>query len=330
MSRLYAMGVVLACAGCPSPLDGGERLMDTGWFTDTGSGPVSSCTARVVDTLPVADAVDWYWRDAPHVWVEETSSVYEVRLIDEVGRITQTTLDWSDDALSFHARFDGGLAPLTRYTLEITDCGTVHEIPFETGALGRPVDGGVTSLVGKTYQIGLGEAEWVEPGGFGPLLSLYFDDPILLGVEWVDDTRIDFVGAQGYIDSFGEIGQASGPLWDFPMSEFADRPYFENRAELVTLEVLGAALPITDFVLDGTFDASGTFFGGGVLSGNGDTRDMGALAGSPGEEAAICDLAATLGVMCDPCSDGQPYCLYVELHDVVGSLVDGLTLVRDD
>jgi hypothetical protein len=283
-----------------------------------------------VDTLPLAGAIDWYWRDAPRIWVEETSSVYGVRLIDQVGRITETTLDWSDDALSFHAQFDGGLAPLTDYTLEVTDCRTVHEIPFTTGPLGRPIDGGVVSLAGKTYQVGLGEADWVEPGGFGPLLSLYFDDPILLGVEWVDETRIDFVGAQGYIDSFGGIEQASGALWDFPMSEFVDQPYFENRADLVTLEVLGAALPIANFVLDGTFDASGDFFGGGVLSGNGDTRDMGALAGSPGEESAICDLAATLGVTCDPCSDGKPYCLYVELHDVTGSLVEGLTLVRVD
>ncbi len=117
-----------------------------------------------------------------------------------------------------------------------------------------------------------------------------------------------------------------GEPWDFPLSDFADNPYFHNQADEIVLDIYGDLLPINDFLLTGTFAAAGSNFGGGTLSGLGDTRYLGGLILQPDNENAICELAADVGAPCTNCNDGAPFCLNVILEDVEGTLVEGLTL----
>ena len=122
---------------------------------------------------------------------------------------------------------------------------------------------------------------------------------------------------------------AGTETWDFPITDFSTSPYLETQVELITLGYAGIDIPIEDFLLQATFSADGNTLGGGYISGIGDTRNLGALLGED-DPNAICELAATLGVNCQVCGDGEPYCLRLSAQDLDGSVLPGLVLVELD
>jgi hypothetical protein len=102
---------------------------------------------------------------------------------------------------------------------------------------------------------------------------------------------------------------------DFPLADFTAAPYIDAPADQIVLVYQDTEIPVTDFLLQGTFSADGTRFGGGILSGLADSRGAGDLLKQPGNEDALCDLAAGVGIQCEPCPDGQVYCLYLRAVD---------------
>jgi hypothetical protein len=323
-----ALALLVAC-------DDGEKvnLLETGWFEDdtdnildTDGGTV--CLGKVLEVEPADGEDAWFWRDGPRLFVETVSNAYAVRLTDTLGRVVPTTLVPTDEAgLKLEAQFEGGLEPNTDYLLEVDDCFETRRVAFRTSSYGAPLNGGPRSLLGRTYLLDLVGADWIEPGGFGPILSTTFTTPVLLGVQYADANNMDWIGATGYV-SVGQVQQDdSYPTWDFPVTPFDGAPYFATTSARVELIIAGFALPITDFHLSGTLAADASHFAGGVLSGLGDTRYAGGAIAQPNNPAAMCNLAAGIGVSCVACPDGEPLCLQVELHDLRGTEVDGLTLV---
>jgi len=234
---------------------------------------------------------------------------------------------WSEDGLNFELAVEGGLASNTDYVLHVNDCGAHHEIPFSTSKFGQPLDAGPEALNGNTYHLNLVDAEWVEPGGIGGLLALYFTTPILVGVKFANDTNIDFIGAPGELDPFGGLQQdLSETTWDFPLTDFGDAPFFEAYSDGVVFQFQGLEVEITDFRLTGTFSADMTELGGLELSGLGDSRNLGELLNSADDDA-VCELAGTFGVDCVDCPDGAPLCLFMSARRVAGTLVPFVTLV---
>lgn len=324
MTRLPAL--LVAIAACTPELPDPPNLMDTGWFA-AQTEPV--CAAEVLDTTPRAGANAWFWRDALTVKVAARDA-FTARLIEATGREIATTVTWDDAGLSFTVGFEGGLAAETAHVLQISSCAGMTEVPFTTSHFGTPLVGGPEALAGATWALDLVSATWEQPARLGGIIGLYFDTPVLVGVEWVGQGRIDLLGAPGYADYQGRIRQDDDlPSWDLPMSDFSEAPYFANRADLVVLDLSGSALPIHDFALSGTISADGAEFGGGHLSGIGDTRQLGALLLQPNNPNAVCNLAAGLGVPCLPCpDDAAPYCLAVSLSGVTGQRLDGVQLER--
>ena len=54
---------------------------------------------------------------------------------------------------------------------------------------------------------------------------------------------------------------------------------------------------------------------------------MGELVGRTAKDySAVCDIAAGAGVKCVPCSDGEPYCLYIVAEEITATQEDGLVL----
>lgn len=323
--------LLLLVAGCKHEDEKPPQdLLDTGWFTDTANP--SQCVARVASTEPVDGATAWYWRDFPRVFVEsKVDDGFVTRLIDPSGNLVDTHPVWSDDGLNFEVAFDGGLEASATYTLHLEDCATVQDVTFTTDALGAPLLGGPESLAGKTWQLDLANATWRKPEGLGPLLLLYFTIPVLLGVQFSDDTLVDFIGAPGMTSASGKLVQdVAAASWDFPPTPFDQAPYFDAQTDEVTFAFSGTLTPVNDFRFTGTFAADGSRIGGGVLSGLADTRNLGALNNQPDDLDAICALAALIGTACVPCPDGGNYCLDMEVRDVVGTLVPGLSLQERD
>ena len=306
-----------------------EKLLDTGWFTDTATGEGDNCLHQVVTTLPEDGAVGWYWRDHPVVYVQtdEDKSKYEAFLVDEDGVRLRAEETWIDGSLAFEVAFVDGLKANHDYQLVLRDCAGEQVVHFRTSKFGEGLDAGPQGLVGNTYVLDLAGAEWVQPPGLGPLLQLYFTTPVLLGVQSADAATIDFLGAPGEIDPFeGILQDSQQQTWDFDGTGFNAAPFFRADVDEVNFKFDGLDIPVYGFRVEGTFASDGSEFGGGLLKGNADTRNLGVQLGEPDNPGAMCGYAESLGIRCQACDDGEPYCLDLEVQDVRGTLVPGLTL----
>jgi len=322
---VFALVALWGCKGDPDP----PQLLDTGWFTDKEA---PGCPHTVVDSAPADGDDGWYYRDAPRIFAATSDPAgYEAWLADAEGRSISTTPVWSEADSVLELVPDEPLAPGTAFELVVQDCERTHTIAFSTSPLGLPLDEGV-QLAGRTYRLDLGGASWQRPSGLGPLIASFLSEPILLGVIYADDERIDLLGAPSRVSPLGEVSQADAPTWDFPLADFdSDEPTFAVGADAIELLVVDgddtAAIPVSDFELSGTLASDGQRLGGGTLAGIADTREFAdAFLGS---ETAICDLAETsFQLTCDPCaSDGEAFCLALEATAVSGTQQPGLTLV---
>lgn len=316
-----------ACSGDDAPIP----LLDTGWFD--GTTQTGECTDIFVTSEPAGGETDWYWRDLPRVFTQtDRVTRYSARLQEADGTPVQTEMQWDENTgLSFVLETGRYLEASTDYVLVLQDCQQTQEIAFTTSALGEPLEEPAASLVGNTYLLDLAGAEWIEPPQLASIIAVYLTDPILLGVRFADDQQIDFLGAPGYTDILGNVTQASGvPTWDFPLADFEAQPFINTQVDAITLQYsIGEVIdiPVQDFVLQATFSADGRTLGGGVLSGQADTRGIGLLL-NPNDEGALCELSAGLGVFCEPCPDGESFCLDLVARDLEGTLQPGLVLVE--
>lgn len=325
MRNALAVLALVACGGNETPP---ADLLDTGWFVDTASFDPETCAHKLVASVPADGVQDWYWRSRPTISVgSDKHERYTVSLVDAAGQQVATTLVWDDTGLNAEVAFTGQLAPNTDYTLEVVDCATRHLIAFRTSHFGLPLQGSTELLEGKTWTLELVAADWVEPPGIAGLLQLYFTTPVLFGIDMIDGDLVDFLAAPGTVDLFGQVQQdLTQESWDFPITDFSAAPYFDASSESVVFRFDGYEVPLTDFRFSGTISADMTEIGGGDLAGLGDTRNLGPLLEQDDNPSAVCDLVGGLGVDCQPCPDGEIYCLFMHAVDVHGSLVPNLTL----
>lgn len=326
LSVLVALGTLSGCKKDDPP----NKLIETGWFRDTGLFDAGRCKQRVGGFLPGNGDDDWYHRDSPGFYVDKADTeAYTASLISADGVPAAFTPVWSPEELIFTFQLSQPLKADTEYVMTVTDCAETHESTFRTSRFGLPMSVSPAELVGRTYLLDMLGANWREPGGAEALIQLYFSSPALLGVPYADSQRIDLLGAPGEVDPFGGLHQGPGSTWDFPTAGFEDAPYFESNATLVVFQFEGVEIPIFNARLAATFSADGTRIGGGELSGLGDTRDLGQFLGGGGgnDPGAICDLAFSLGIECEDCPDGEPYCMFLDAVSLEGSLVHDLSLV---
>lgn len=320
--RWLVMAALCGACEMPEPLD----LIETGWFEDDGIDH-SRCPDRVDDTVPADGAEGWYWRAPLTLYSSTDAPVVEARLTAWSGAEVPLTRSVDDTGLVHTLSFEGGLAPNTEHVLEVTDCTGTREVRFTTSSLGTPLVDGQRTIARRTYRLNLVDATWYEPGGFGPVLAGLLETPILLGVQYVDATVVDWLGAPG-ISVLGNLRQDTGkPTWDFPVADFSEAPFFQTSADTVDLDVQGFPLVINDFYLEGTFSADGATFEHATLQGLADSRYAGGAVGGAGDPDALCNLAAGLGVDCVPCPDGLPVCFEVDVRAITAVPVADVTLV---
>lgn len=323
---VLALTLLIGCKGgdTDSAL---PALADTGWFDNTANYGTTGCAARITGSLPEDGVADWYWRDNLQLYVEASDpKAYWVQLVDGQGREVPTQTSWTGEGLKLDITLLEALQPESEYTLIASDCAGVQEIDFTTSDVGQPMQVSPQDLVGTTWSMEMADADWHEPAGAQTLILLYFTAPALLGVQYADDDLLDVMGAAGQLDKLGTLTQAPGSTWNFPAADFTGAPFFTSDSTLVTLEYDGVSIPVHNAHLEATIlpDASG--ISGGKLSGLGDTRELGELLGVGSGEDGLCTLAAGLGVDCEPCPDGEPYCLPLSATGIEGDRIDGLVL----
>ncbi len=84
MTRLVRIAPLLLVLGCkgddePEP----EKLLDTGWFTDTAAVATNpdTCPHRFVSTFPAGGESRWYYRDRPSAFVATSWAGLEPTLV---------------------------------------------------------------------------------------------------------------------------------------------------------------------------------------------------------------------------------------------------------
>jgi hypothetical protein len=322
--RELRVGLLMLCACSEYEVLG--DLGETGWFSED---ELTGCATSVVGALPTSGTPDWFYTAPLRAQVVGPIDGLRAVLLD-ADQVPVTVTVAPDPAIPDQAVItpDAPLTPDAAYTLRLRDCASTTEIAFRTAAYGLPLEGGASSLFGRTYALGLTDPNlvWVAPAGLGALFGSFFDSPILLGVRALGGGSLDFLGAQGYVDAGETIQIPSVPTWNFPTVVFEDGPGFALEADAVELVISGYRVPVSGFTLSGTFAPDGSSFGGGRLAGLGDTRYTGGTLGQASNPAAMCQLAAGVGLTCRECPDGGAYCLDVDVQNLTAVEVPGLTL----
>ncbi len=316
---------LLACAGDDPQA---KALTDTGWFTP-GTGATADCPDRILTTNPATESVDWSWLAAPRVYTTTAATgVYDAWVVDERLISVPITLQWDPGgALHFDVVPEAPWLANADHTLTVVDCVGPTDVTFRTADFGLPIEGGVETLVGRTWVVNLADGTWVQPASFGALLSLYVTTPVLLGVEDANSSFVDLLAGPGIVDPLvGLVQDPGADTWDFAPAAFDDAPYFQALSPHADLAFEGSVIPIDDFEVSGTFAADGASIGGLRVKGLGDTRSLGVVFGSD-DPGAACAFTEDLGVPCEVCSDGLPYCLQIDIVDAPAEELPGLTLV---
>lgn len=306
---ILAFGLLAAC--------GGDKD-DSGDTDTTGTDPVVGCQNEIVDMFPADASADVYYRTSVEFTLE-TVGGSEAITVTSGGADVAGSTSTVDNRVIFTP--NDPLAPSTTYDVSLDwECGPTA-VAWTTSAVGAPVD--EAALEGNAYVIDLASGRFVQPAGVGELIKQQLDQSILIGVTSVGGGEIGMMGALADTMNMQDM---CTPSIDFPVAaDFSENPFFSVGPDTTTLNVSGIEITIDDLVVSGAFSADGTTIEGAVLAGAIDTRPLATLVNST-DEGAVCELVATFGVACEPCGDGEPYCLSIYVDSMVAELAAGVTL----
>jgi len=309
---LFAALGLVACSG------GDKDNLDT---SDTGP---QGCTNEITGYSPFDGQTDAYYRAAVEVMLKEADAAATITLADADGNDVAGTLSASESGKIIYFQPDVSLASNTDYVASFSICDGEKNptISFHTSELGEAT---TADLVGNTYNLDITKARFVEPAGVAELLLGQLENSILVGINSTDANVLSVIGA---LSADGSDGQDfCSPSLDFPEADYTEAPFFNIGPQDTDIAVGGYDLSISALQISGTFSADGSYFGGGVMSGQLDARILAPLlvnvvgTDDPDE---ICVLLAGFGANCTPCSsDGEEYCINILADQMTAELQDG-------
>jgi len=317
-----ALALVLSASlgslGCPAP-PAPDPSDDPG--DDLGIAPC----AGLLSLDPEEGDVVWT-RSVTVTWdaVPENGAV---RVEDATGTQVPGAFHAEDNGRTVVFQADEPLTSETTFAVTITqDCAPDVEYAFETVRYGDPVED-PEAVLDRVYAIDLRTARFTPNPGGGPLTQGWLLEADLL-VQLVAssdlaDGRLDLLGADADPEgeSYAQRTCSEARLWTagpdgVPTGEWAD-PSFSLTADEVPFAPADRQTAIRDLVLTGTFlpDASGWV--GGTFAG---WIDLRALFSSE-DAAAACELRSLAEPSCQPCPDGDAFCVYAAAEEVRGHWV---------
>lgn len=298
--------LVLAAGGvaCLTSPAGGA---DDGSTDDANDAAHEQCGVSVT-TFPAANAVDAYYRGNIEFRLTKGDPTAEIQTdIPGTKRV-------SVDGLTVYWEPDSPLEPDTAYSATLSYCAGEVELTFSTSALGSPIVN-AAALSGRSYLLRVEQTRVVEPPGAGQMLASDIASVFLL-VQVTSATATDLsMFAAPVLAGFDDRQDYCDPSIPFRVSDFSGSPHFtvSGHGQYQIGLSGGGTLPIQNVSLSGDFSPDGVYFGGAVLQGTIDTR---AALTNPGE---LCKNAATLGVQCQACDDGEPYCLNLRADSITAT-----------
>lgn len=189
----------------------------------------------------------------------------------------------------------------------------------------EPVQG---SLQGNTYLIDFSNATFTQPAGIGSLFIELIENDLLMGI--ISDSNGQ-LRARGAVTDSGSSNQAMCIVTEegFSTGSFSANPAFFFPPFEAQIPIQGVTqFSFQEVQLSGVFAPDGSYFENGVISGVMDVRDnysifqeLGLDMESPSD---VCALMAGFGVSCNACSDGQSYCIDIEVVDIYAPKQSGV------
>jgi hypothetical protein len=323
-TNLTMIGLLIG--GCNSNFQAGKsELTAPTEAVPTQNSDVCEATVRTIS--PASDGqANFYFRDNVVFSASEGADTAQIQLSTTDGGIVDGST-WIDDQVEdgedLRVVFtpDEPLAPGTQYTATLDYCGGQPSVVFQTSQLGTPIEN-PNALSGGTYTMDLSQARVVKPGITAQALLTLVDNHLALQVNSASDDTLDITIAPtdaqtGFQDTCIPSLHANMP------NNFEARPTFMVGPVDVPFTLAGYSMRLYDSTAAATFAADGSFFAGGTIAGSLDARDVVmALSGRgvlPSESPeALCEIIGNAKLPCTACSDGEPYCLYLEVNEVSG------------
>ena len=303
----------LALIGCTSDKDSGPDDSGTTVTTDCPDGEEISAAAE----YPEDGEPNFYYRSPIEFSLSGADSTATIAVEDSAGTEVAGAVSFSDDGETVYFTPSSPLTASTSYTATLTWCAGSASVGFTTSSLGAPL---TADLTGRTYNVDITSGRFVEPAGVGDLLGGLLENSILLGVTSVTDSEISFRGALSNTEDTNQ-DVCNPSLEGFPAADFSEQPFFVLASDSLDLDVAGFELSIASINISGTFAADGSEFGGGVLQGELDARELLPVVKAEGladSAEGICDLLIGFGVACEACSsDGEVFCATILVDQLV-------------
>jgi len=315
MKRLAIMAAGLMMFGCSSSKDSSSD--------DTGSGNASGCDVKsVAPVYPASDgATDFYYRGVVEFGLDKPDDSASISLATSSGTDVDGTSVYNAETKRVSFTPKASLTPGGKYVATVSTCIGDSSVNFTTSALGESLVDGPEGLLDRTYVVDLGSANFVEPAGVGSLIGQFLTQNILLGVIAADDEFMEMRGALSLESSTAQ--DFCNPTIEFPEpAVFNEAPYFQIGPQDTTLSAAGFDITIHDLRISGDFAPDYSYFGGGILEGEIDARDLVEVLVDQGlitddDPAAVCELIQPFGVVCAPCSsDGLEFCLNIYVNQI--------------
>jgi hypothetical protein len=309
MTRSIPLFLLIGCAASGSD---GCRESD-----DPTPIPETEPCGLGIEPWPANGATDAYYRADIEFELDDPDPEMTpvVTLADDLGDVPGDTW-FSEDMETVYFTPAVPLEPQTTYAATITTCNGPATVAFTTSELGLPLE---VDIVGQTWAVDLTQGRVLRPEGVGDIIFELGVPLVLVEVQEVDGS-LELMGALALDDGTQD---PCTPTIPFPSADFGDSPFFEVPASLVTLEVAGMLLPVHEFVLEGTIAPDGSWIGGAVIGGELDARELADIIDEVDTPEDLCNLTASFGAPCEPCStDGQEYCLGVLVDRLPGDGVD--------
>ncbi len=326
---LVGAALLAAVPGCKQPTQ--TRYLPDSALPQPDTGPTDLCDVAILETRPVDGAAGVYYRDPLRVTFDDEAYGSEISLTTADGAFVPTQVTWDEPRLNATIEPVTPLDAGTSYVLSAQTCpdNDATASNFTTSSFGAPLTVNPRDLEGAAYHLALGDATYEEPGGLGPIIANYLDQPLLIGVVDANVDSLSLMGAQGRVDgTSGAILQhGSRETWYFGVADFRARPFFSAYASAVPLTYDSTEIVFYNFTLEGTLAADGGAIGGSRVTGQIDTRNLGPLLQIGSEPDAACDYVSGVGLECIACPDGQDLCLNLKATFPTARVVDGLTLV---
>jgi hypothetical protein len=310
----------------------------------------------IVEVSPEPSEDNFFYQS--DLWVEFDVAPMEatVALADSAGSALDAAVTAESSGRRLRLDPAADLVPSTSYTMTVTwstvESATAAEyspltVNFQTGPYGNSVTN-ADDLIGKTFNIDLTSATFVEPPGVGPILQSQIGDIAIL-FSMTGDSNFD-AAAQPGLHIIGALGDVEGGSvtqdicneslaftygpdnvlggGDDVPAEWAD-PVLVLGPTNLDISVQGISAQIQDLFISGTFHPNLDDMQGGTFSGKVDTRPLAPELDPEGGKDAICELVSeTVGVECEECGGENPgpYCLSVLAEDIVAAQIPDLVL----